>query len=86
MTPRQRKLAFIQSFGPAALEDAIARYLAKNGPGFLPDDIVDELHEIEVRRRWADRRRMMANRPIIRASAGLGLASALGGMLSKESV
>lgn len=80
---RERQLKFITDAGRSALEDAVCRYLAKFGPDFLSDETVEELAAIEVRRRRADQHRMIRNRPAIRASAGLGLASALGGMLSQ---
>ena len=80
---RERQLKFITDAGSSALEDAVARYLAENGPYFLSDETVEELAAIEVRRRRADQHRMIRNRPILRASLGLTrdlLASVLQGV------
>ncbi len=83
MTSRERKLRYFTDDDRSALEDAVCRYVAKHGPDFLPDDFLDELVSIEVRRRRADHLRMIRNRPKLRASLGLtgdGLANALGAL------
>jgi len=69
---RERKLRYFTDYDRSALEDAVARYLAENGPDFLADWLIDDLVSIEVRRRRASQHRILRNRRhILRASGGL---------------
>lgn len=72
MSTRERKLRYFTDYGRSALEDAVCRFLAENGPFFLSDEVIDDLVSIEVRRRRASQHRMLRNRRhILRASGGL---------------
>lgn len=71
MSTRERKLRYFTDYDRSALEDAVCRFLAENGPYFLSDEVIDDLVSIEVRRRRASQHRMLRNRPILRAAGGL---------------
>lgn len=68
---RDRKLRFINSFGRNALRTAVTEALCYYGDDFLTDDQVDLLTADLIADARAAQRRMLRNRPILRAAGGL---------------
>ena len=68
---RERKISFINRFGRHALRTAVTEALCYYGDDFLTDEQIDTLTTDLIADARAAQRRMLRNRPILRAAGGL---------------
>ncbi len=71
MTTRERKIEWIETFGRNALRDVVSEILAIDGHHFLTDEQIEQITEKMAYDAREKTRRMVRNRNVARAAAGL---------------